>query len=237
MKKSHPNLTIACALAVVTLLALAVSALGLPAAAGDIPPDLTPVSYLPYLVLQGPARLRPRSYLPYVVANPTPTPTSTPTPTATPTPTPAPPPGPVGLKVYDMYGAERTYQWAVNKYGVRVEQIGGWAYHCVELREISGPASLEVWVYRADGLPKPNVRVEFHWPTGMDVRYTEDTGKAGFGYGPGSWIFDPEVGGPHWLVIENTSSCDAVSRLGMLAGTVHDHLDVSYRYGRLSAAP
>jgi hypothetical protein len=214
------------------LLALAPSARGLldPVAA-EIPPGLTPVAHLPYVVLYVPGRLVPESYLPYVVVGPSPTPT--PTPTATPTP----PPRPLGLKVYDMYGTQQTYQWAVDKYGVHVEQTGGWAYHCVELREITGPSSLEVWVYRADGLPKPNVRVEFHWPTGMDVRYTEDTGKAGFGYGPGSWIYDATVGGPHWLVIENTSSCDAVSRLGMLAGTVHDHLNVSYRYGSLSTVP
>lgn len=229
--KYRPNLILAgCTLAITTvILAVPLSPLSLPAAAGDIPPDLTPVSYLPYLVYEGPVLLIPRAYLPYVISNPTPTPT--------PTPIPTPPPGPVGLKVYDMYGVERTYQWAVNKYGVLVEQIGGLAYHCVELRERSGPSSLDVWVYRADGLPAPNVRVEFHWPCDMAVAYTEATGKAGFGYGPGSWIYDPAVGGPHWLVIENTSSCDAVSRLGMLAGTPHDHLDVSYRYGSLSAEP
>lgn len=176
----------------------------------EIPPDLTPVAYFPVVM----------------VAH-----TSTPTPT--PTPTPAPPPGPVGLKVYDMYGAERTYQWAVNKYGVRVDQVGGWKYHSVELRERSGPSSLDVWVYQANGLPAEGVRVEFHWPGDMAVRYTEPSGKAGFGYGPDSWIYDPAIGGPHWLVVD-WGTCDAVTRLGMLAGTPHDHLDVSYRYSYLS---
>jgi hypothetical protein len=218
--KTQSNLVLAVCILALTLsvLGLVPPALGLPAAAGDVPPDLPPVAYLPYVSV---AR----------------TPTPTPTPSPTPTPTPSPPPGPIGLKVYDMDGVERTYQWAVNKYGVRVEQVSGWRYHCVELREITGPASLEVWVYQANGLPAANVRVEFYWPTGMDVRYTEASGKAGFGYGPGSWIYDLAVGGPHWLVIQNTSSCDAVSRLGMLAMTNHDHLDVSYRYGYLSAAP
>jgi hypothetical protein len=194
----------------------------------EIPPGLEPVGYLPYVVLEMPIPLTPRQYLPYVPVFNTPTPT----PTATPVPTP--PPGPVGLKVYDMYGVERTYQWAVNKYGVHVEQISGWGYHCVELRERSGPSSVDVWVYQSNGLPAANVRVEFYWPTGMDVKYTEADGKTGFAYGTGSWIYDPEVGGPHWLVVHNTSSCDAVSRLGMLASTPHDHLDVSYRYGYLS---
>ena len=104
-------------------------------------------------------------------------------PNATPTPTP---PGPVGLNVYDMYGVQKTYQWAVNKYGVRVEQRSGQGYHCVELREITGPASLDVGVFQANGLAAFNVPVEFHWPGDMAVAYTESSGKAGFGYGPGS---------------------------------------------------
>jgi hypothetical protein len=217
-------LTLAVLEAVSLLLGLPVPA----SALGEIPPGLTPVAYLPYVVLEMPIPLTPRQYLPYAaVANtPTPTPTATPTPTPTPTPT-----GPVGLKVYDMYGVERSYEWAVQKYGVLVEQRSGWGYHCVELRERSGPSSLDVWVYRANGLPASGVPVEFHWPGDMAVQYTETSGKAGFAYGPGSWIYDPVVGGPHWLVVVNESSCDAVSRLGMLAGTPHDHLDVSYRYG------
>ncbi len=226
-------------LAVSTLL-LAITAVGLLSslltgaipisALAEIPPGLTPVSFLPYITMDMPVPLTPRQYLPYVVVAPTPTPT----PTATPTPVPS---GPVGLKVYDMYGVQRTYNWAVNKYGVHVDQISGWGYHCVELREHSGPASVDVWVYQSNGLPASGVRVEFYWPTGMDVKYTEADGKAGFAYGSGSWIYDPAVGGPHWLVVQNGSSCDAVSRLGMLAGTPHDHLDVSYRYQNLSAVP
>jgi hypothetical protein len=212
MKTSPHLIQAACtALLAFLVLYLLVWTLGLPgptSAVGEIPPDLTPVAYLP---LAAAAR--------------------------TPTPTPVPPPGPVGLKVYDMDGAEKTYQWAVQKYGVQVDQIGGWAYHCVELREISGPSGVEVWVYQANGLPAANMRVEFWWPTGMDWRLTEPSGKAGFGYGPGSWIYDPAAGGPHWLVVANESSCDAVSRLGMLAGTPHDHLDVSYRYSYLSVQP
>jgi len=207
--KTQFNLILAASILALTLLVLGLvpPALGLPAAEGDIPSDLTPVAYLPYVSV---AR--------------------------TPTPTPSPPPGPIGLKVYDMYGVQRTYQWAVNKYGVRVEQRSGWGYHCVELREITGAASLDVWVYQANGLPAANVRVEFHWPGDMAVRYTEASGKAGFGYGPDSWIWDPAVGGPHWLVVD-WGTCDAVRRLGMLAMTNHHHLDVSYRYGYLSAAP
>jgi hypothetical protein len=233
--KTQSNLVLAVCILALTLLVVGLvsPALGLPAA-GEIPPDLTPVAYLPYVAVArtptptpSPPDPTPAAYLPYVSVARIPTPT--------PTPTPAPP-GPVGLKVYDVDGIERTYQWAVNKYGVRVEQIGGWAYHCVELREITGPAGVEVWLYQADGSPAANVRVEFWWPTDMDWRLTEASGKAGFGYGSGSWIWDPVVGGPHWLVVD-WGGCDAVSRLGMLGYTNHDHLDVSYRYGYLWATP
>jgi len=235
MKPRSPLLVAGCTLlltitALGLLSPLANSAIPI-SALGEIPPNLTPVSYLPYITMDMPIPLRPRQYLPYVAIAATPTPTPTPTPSATPTPRPS---GPIGLKVYDMYGVQRTYNWAVNKYGVHVEQIKGWAYHCVELRERSGPASVDVWVYQSNRLPATGVRVEFYWPTGMDVKYTDADGKAGFAYGSGSWIYDPDVGGPHWLVVQNGSSCDAVSRLGMLAGTPHDHLNVSYRYGRLS---
>jgi hypothetical protein len=164
----------------------------------------------------------PRAHLPYASKE-----------RAGPTPTPTPPSGPVGLRVYDMYGDLRTYRWAVRKYGVHVEQVQGTAYHCVELREHSGPASIDVYVYNRRGQPAVGVPVEFHWPSGMDVKLTEASGKAGFAYGPGSWITDPSVGGPHWLIVSNESSCDLVSKLGMLAGTAHDHLDVTYRYGVL----
>ena len=175
------------------------------------------------LVFDLPAPVIRRSYLPLVMVVPTPTPT--------------PPSGPVGLKVYDMYGVQRTYQWAVQKYGVRVEQISGWAYHRMELRERCGPSSVDVWVYQSNGLSASNVRVEFHWPGDVMVQYTGTSGKPGFGYGPGSWIYDPAIGGPHCLVVANESSCDALSTLGTLAGTPHDHLDVSYRHGYLSAQP
>jgi hypothetical protein len=79
--------------------------------------------------------------------------------------------------------------------------------------------------------------VEFHLPGDLAVGYTDAAGRVGFAYGPGSYIHDPAAGGPHWLVVKNPSSCDAVSRLGMLAGTVHDHLNVSYRFRRLSSPP
>jgi len=183
-------------------------------------PSRSVAGLTPQALPQSTPEMTPRAYLPYVSKERGP-----------PTPTPTPPPQPVGPRVYDMYGFEQTYEWAVNKYGVNVEQIEGEAYHCVELRERSGPASIDVYVYGTDGQPAVGVRVEFHWPDGMDWRLTEADGKAGFGYGSGSWIYDPAIGGPHWLIVSNDSSCDLVSRLGMLAGTNHDHLDVKYRYG------
>lgn len=169
---------------------------------------------------QSAAAMSPSAYLPYVTKE---------RPRIPPTPTPQP----SALLVYDMYGERQSYSWAVQKYGVRVEHVQGSAYHCVELRERTGPASIDVYVYDRYGQPAVGVAVEFHWPGGEDVKLTEASGRAGFAYGPGSWITDPSVGGPHWLIVLNESSCDLVSRLGMLAGTNHDHLDVTYKYGVL----
>jgi hypothetical protein len=223
-----------------TLIALELvpQALGLSVSVeGQVSPLLNLVPYPRYIVLEIPIPLAP------VVLDNTPTPSPTPIPTSTTaqtasnaptrthTPSPAPPSSTVELKVYDVHGAEQSYAWAVEKYGVHVEQMAGWGYHCVELRERSGPSSVDVWVRQASGAPAGGVRVEFHWPGDMKVQYTEASGKAGFGYGRGSWINEPAAGGAHWLVVQDMDSCDAVSRLGMLGGTNHDHLDVSYSYG------
>jgi len=48
----------------------------------------------------------------------------------------------------------------------------------------------------------------------------------------GAYITDPAVGGPHWITIEDGTACDNVTRLGMLAGTEHCHLDLEYKWGK-----
>lgn len=141
----------------------------------------------------------------------------------------------VKLRVYDMHGQTQDYEWAHEKYGVRFAERCGEAWHVTQLREVSGPAGVECYVYDEAGQPAPGVQVSFHWPDGKDVKTTEPSGKVGFAYGPGSYITDPAVGGPHWL--ELSGPHDAVEGLGMLAGTFHDHLDLVYQWGVVEAPP
>jgi hypothetical protein len=137
------------------------------------------------------------------------------------------------FRVFDEAGNEQLYDWAVQKYGVAVDVLDGEGWHCTELRERCGPSGVELYVYKEDGSPAAGVRVWFYWPDGSDYRDTESTGKAGFGYGPGSYIKDVSVGGPHSIIVEDKSKCDHVTRLGMLAGTEHCHLDLIYQYGAM----
>jgi len=149
-------------------------------------------------------------------------------------PPPPPEPQPVVLRVYDVNGEEKSYEWAVKKYGVLWVKESGKAWHCSQMRERTGPSSIDVYLYNEDGTPAVGIGVTFHWPDGEQTKETEVDGKAGFAYGPGSYIEDPAVGGPHWITIDGVGGAyDLVSRLGMLAGTVHDHLDLVFKYGVL----
>ncbi len=150
-----------------------------------------------------------------------------------PPPPPPPPVQPVKLRVFDMDGQEQTLEWAVEKYGVRLDLYDGRGWHCSQMKERSGPASVDIYLYEEDGKPAQGIKVEFFWPGGSQEKLTEVDGKVGFAYGPGSWITNPAVGGPHWIVVNGGETSDDVSRLGMLAGTNHDHLDLSFRMGVL----
>lgn len=156
-------------------------------------------------------------------------------------PTPPPPPPPTGLKVYDLHGNEKDYAWAVGKYGVRWEPciddyMGEDAWRLVQIRERCGPSGIDIWCYNKSGTPAQGLEVEFNWPDGHQMKETEGDGRVGFAYGPGSYITDPKVGGPHWIDVDRgitVGYCDTVSRLGMLAGTEHCHLDLTYRWGTI----
>jgi len=131
-----------------------------------------------------------------------------------------------------MNGEKRTLDWAKATYGVGLEVKDGPAYHCILMQEREGPSSIDIYVYDELGEPEEGVSVDFMWPDGHDVKFTEPSGKAGFAYGPGSYVYDPAVGGPHWIVVAD-GNCDKVTKLGMLAGTNHRHLDLAYRFGEL----
>lgn len=154
------------------------------------------------------------------------------------TPSPPPPPQPdVMLRVYDAAGDKKDLQWAVDKYGVKLAQyLGqGKAWHVSQIRErVNCAAGVDMHFYGEDGSPFMGLPVHFCWPGGCDTsKRTEVDGKVGWGYGKDSWIWNPAVGGPHWVAVVSDSPSDDLRGLGMKALTNHDHLDFVWKFGKL----
>jgi len=155
------------------------------------------------------------------------------------------------IKVMDLEYKERDFEYAKSKYGVAFRRAevapGEKVYRLVELWEKSGPASLITQVLNEDGSPMANVDVAFYWPDAPDPPdpptevYAHDwygkfvhgptnvNGDVGPGMGPGAYHGTGE-GGPHavWVRDPNIPS-DICEKLGMLAGTFHDHLDQKFQ--------
>lgn len=139
---------------------------------------------------------------------------------------------PVSVVVYDEDGNVRSLSWARKKYGVWIEEASpgpdGSVYRIVELRERSGPSSLDAYVMDANGDPVPGVPVRCWWGGGedeQDLQVTNAEGRVGFGMG---------VYGPAYQIqvaMEGVPS-DTAHNLGMLPGTVHTHLDTYFRLVR-----
>jgi CRP-like cAMP-binding protein len=176
--------------------------------------------------------------------------TPTPVPPAPTQPAPTPTPSPVEaagnlmaasratapeVKVYDRYGLVRDLAWAQHYYGAWIEfgqPKGGACYRVVELTERSGPSNIDVTVLDENGEPVPNMMLLFDWPGGEVQQATNVEGKVGFALGPGSYIYDREVGGPHTIRVVCEHPSDVASNFGMLAGTPHDHLDIVFQMVR-----
>ena len=139
---------------------------------------------------------------------------------------------PPSVQVFDMDGLPRDLAWAQSKYGSFLEfaqPAGGGIYRIVEIREHSGPASIDVWVLDQNGSPMPGVMIRFEWPGEYVEQPTEQDGKRGFGLGPGTYILDARVGGACGISVVGQYPSDRARNMGHLAGTPHDHLDVVYK--------
>lgn len=165
----------------------------------------------------------------------------------------------VAIRVFDMENKPRNVAWAVIKYGVAFRQaeveVGQKVYRLKELREKRGYHALVTQVLDGDGNPMPGVDVAFYWPdapdppdppTGVGAHdwfkrfihgLTGPNGDVGPGMGKGAYHEEGE-GGPHavWVRDPNIPS-DVCERLGMLAGTPHDHLDQVFELEIESAPP
>lgn len=178
---------------------------------------------------------------------PTPTPTTPPptprpaAPTATPTPeTVANVMGSARaaaptVKVTDMNGVPRDMDWANGKYGGWIDTAqpsGGACFRIVELVERSGPSNIDVWVQDENGSPIPNMMLKFDWPGEEVTQVTDAEGRVGFALGMGSYIYDARVGGPHTIRVVCEYPSDVAMNWGHLAGTPHDHLDITFQLVR-----
>jgi hypothetical protein len=154
-------------------------------------------------------------------------------------------------KVVDLEYKDRDFEYAKSKYGVAFRRAkvapGQKVYRLVELWEKTGHSSLITQVLNEDGSPMANVDVAFYWPDAPDPPdpptevYPHDwhrnfvhgptnvNGDVGPGMGSGAYHAEGE-GGPHavWVRDPNIPS-DICEKLGMLAGTFHDHLDQKFQ--------
>jgi len=174
-----------------------------------------------------------------------------------PPPEPEPPPGPqppepnggneeMDIRVVDLEYKERDLAYAEAKYGVAFRRAkvapGQKVYRLVELWEKTGTTSLVTQVLNEDGSPRANVDVAFYWEgapeestankndwnTNFVHGPTNVNGDVGPGMGPGAFHGEGE-GGPHAVWVRDPDiPSDICERLGMLAGTNHDHLDQKF---------
>lgn len=165
-----------------------------------------------------------------------------------PTPEPTPDPGDdMDIKVIDLDYNESTMEWAKSRYGVEFTRTkvapGQPVYRLIELRAKVGPATLITKVVDKNGNPIVNQDVAFYWPDAPEppnpptAVYAHDwhrnfvhgptnaNGDVGPGMGTGAY-FGEGAGGPHkvWVRDPNIPS-DVCRKLGMIAGTFHEHLD------------
>lgn len=163
------------------------------------------------------------------------------------------------IKVVDLDYNERDFEYAKSKYGVAFRRAkvapGQKVYRLVELWEKTGHSALITQVLDENGKPMANVDVAFYWPDAPDppdpptTVYPHDwyrnfvhgltnvNGDVGPGMGPGAYHGRGE-GGPHavWVRDPHIPS-DLCEKLGMLAGTFHDHLDQKFRLVTEGEAP
>lgn len=155
------------------------------------------------------------------------------------------------IKVIDLENRERDFKYVEDKYGVAFRRAevepGQPVYRLIELWEKTGHTSLISKVLDENGNPIDEMDVAFYWADAPDPPdpptallphdwyrnfvhgKTNVNGDVGPGMGTGAYHGEGE-GGPHavWVRDPNIPS-DICEKLGMLAGTFHDHLDQKFQ--------
>lgn len=107
-------------------------------------------------------------------------------------------------------------------------------------RRILAPSSTFCLVLDEDGAPLPGIQTVFWYDTAPtlpgagwheqgDVGLTKDDGYASFAMGGGAYYDPSSTKGPHDLWIYGPNTSQMISGLGMIAGTNHRHLDVTFQ--------
>ena len=167
------------------------------------------------------------------------------------------------ITVYDKYGTIQPWSWLEANFGNVLEVVEPNAepdFWCSALWEIDdlpraespgipeAPATLIVTVLNEDDAPVPGVQVVFSWPDAPPlpggghhekgvVGTTNADGKVGFGMGPGAYYWPKTEQGPHQVWLYGPGVSTRVEGLGMIAGTNHRHLDVTFQVCTLEPPP
>jgi len=165
------------------------------------------------------------------------------TPPEPPQPPPEEPMLPDYVQIFDAAGNPQSKEWLVEKYG-NVSVVANQAEDSFRLARIdestNGESAIKVRVLDADGQPARN-NVAFHWPDAPEQvegcatqpsnefiwQSTDSQGYTAFAMGTGSYYWPPEVG-IHKVWLCSSLESDVVDGLGMLSGTNHHHLDLTF---------
>lgn len=164
----------------------------------------------------------------------------------------------MAVRVFDADGNEKSWQWAVDRYGVDLVQAQPYAgapvYRLIEARQKIGPCGMTIKVVNEEGQPIKGVLLLQGWTDGEQLPedaaprispdfwaqpydkpnrgnggFTNDAGVFGWGWGPGEQYQPPN--GPHWYWVVaggEKAFTDVVLGLGWLWGTDHDTLDLTF---------
>lgn len=162
-------------------------------------------------------------------------------------------------EVYDQEGNQRDWHWLIANFGaIRIERAEvpegvGHVYRIVKLQDAEGPAVKIVHIEDEAGNPQAGVKVVRYWPDAPMLpewpppasRWQEqgvygDTnvnGDIGFGMGRGDYYFPPNGGASAVWIASPKGPSDYISGLGMLGGTNHRRMDVTFQLQALDGEP
>jgi len=157
------------------------------------------------------------------------------------------------IRVFDADGNEKSLEWALNKYNVKlvIAAKSRDRWEVVALHEVIGPSSMTVRVNIKDGIGAFAIPVAFWWPGAWEdenavechptepkqprkIRQITDlNGQTGFGMGGGAY-YHPSKGeqGPHavWVSEYPQYTSDLVDGLGMIGSSNHAHLEPTFQF-------